>query len=176
MFWDDFNTGGTLSSLVLFPGLCYHSLDPGLNRRREKELSMKKNHRWISLRTKMNVLLVTVILFVSFGLLGICYAVHSRAVDRYFIAEADKAARAAVNDFASDSGLYIRSVVISDEFRAVRAEAEKAGDENILKDWMASHTSYMKEIPSGDYSLYDSYQIIRSRLGDLMFIFVFSCV
>ncbi|MBR4501162.1 MAG: PP2C family protein-serine/threonine phosphatase [Clostridia bacterium] len=132
---------------------------------------MIKNHRWISLRTKMNVLLVTVILFVSFGLLGICYAVHSRAVDRYFIAEVDKAARAAVSDFASDSALYIRDAVISDEFRSVRAEAEKAGDESVLKEWMASRTSYMKEVPAGDFSLYDSYQVILSRLAALRDIF-----
>ncbi|MBR6707716.1 MAG: PP2C family protein-serine/threonine phosphatase [Clostridia bacterium] len=132
---------------------------------------MKKKHRWVSLRTKMNVLLVTVILFVSFGLLGICYAVHSRAVDRYFIAEVDKAARAAVNDFASDSVLYIRKVVVSDEFQAVRAQAEKVDDESILKEWMASQASYMKDIPAIDYSLYDSYQVLLSRLTALRDVF-----
>ncbi len=121
---------------------------------------MKKEGRWISLKTKMNLLLIGVILAVSIGLLMIAYAVHSQKIDSIYISNVNKAALLALDSLNYQELRYIRDVVISEEFQSVRKRAVDAGDPGILESWMLECPAYYDSgpVPAEEYSFFDEYR------------------
>ena len=124
--------------------------------------------RRISLVTKTNLLLCSVILLVSLGLVAISYTIHARQIDEIFKTEVGQAARAALGTINTEAARFLRDTVLSEPFQLIRADAEKKDDEQIVQEWMASQPSDMgKDVSASNYSLYDEYRALCVSLEEV---------
>ena len=141
--------------------------DDKLNDRSEG-WKMGGKKRRISLVTKTSLLLCSVILLVSLGLVAISYTVHARQIDEIYQTEVNQAARAALGAINTDAARYVRDTVLSEAFQTIRADAEKKGYERIIQEWMSGQPSSMgKDVSVTDYSLYDEYKALCSELDEV---------
>ena len=94
-------------------------------------------HRRISLRTRLNIMIVAVILAVSAGLVITGYRAHCNKVDEFYFERCEEAAVT-----ASKNGGYmiadIWDAVSTDGFRQVRERAVAQNAEEIIREWMRS--------------------------------------
>ena len=90
--------------------------DDKLNDRSEG-WKMGGKKRRISLVTKTSLLLCSVILLVSLGLVAISYTVHARQIDEIYQTEVNQAARAALGAINTDAARYVRDTVLSEAFQ-----------------------------------------------------------
>ena len=97
-------------------------------------MNMKK--KYFSLRLKLNLLIAALILVVATGLLAISYQVFSGTADRLFFERLKNAADDAADNLYAPAVLELRDAFLSDEFQALRREAEVSGNETALRDWM----------------------------------------
>ena len=124
--------------------------------------------RRISLVTKTNLLLCSVILLVSLGLVAISYTIHARQIDEIYKTEVGQAARAALGTINTEAARFLRDTVLSEPFQLIRADAEKKDDEQIVQEWMASQPSGMgKDVSTSNYSLYDEYRALCVSLEEV---------
>jgi sigma-B regulation protein RsbU (phosphoserine phosphatase) len=137
-------------------------------RKEEREGEKAMSHRRISLRAKLNILIVIIILAVSAGLMITGYSAYCRKVDEFCF---DRCKEAAVTVSRSDGVLVedLWNAINTDEFRQVREKAVAQNDEEVIREWMRSKpridadgaeqddwVSYDQEITVS--SLYDEYE------------------
>lgn len=110
-------------------------------------------NRRISLRTKLNILIVFIILAVSAGLMITGYRAYCSKVDELYYERCEEAAVA----MSRNGGRFIEDIwnaINTDEFRQVKARAVAENDEKIIRDWMRSQF----QTDSSDNSLFDKYE------------------
>ena len=108
---------------------------------------MKRQPRRRSMQLKLNALVIGNILAVALGLMAISYYVFCQRVDDKNYSSLDRAAVACANNIAPEVIKFFWDSVNTDEFREVRDRAEKADNEQIIKDWLESK-------PGWDYTYY----------------------
>ena len=108
---------------------------------------MKRQPRRRSMQLKLNALVIGNILAVALGLMAISYYVFCQRVDDKYYSSLDRAAVACANNIAPEVIKFFWDSVNTDEFREVRDRAEKADNEQIIKDWLESK-------PGWDYTYY----------------------
>ena len=130
---------------------------------------MDGKKRRISLVTKTNLLLCSVILLVSLGLVAISYTIHARQIDEIYKNEVDQAARAAQGSIDTAAVERVRDAVLSEAFQRIRTEAEKKGNERTVREWMSGQPSSIGEDASGAtrYSLFDEYISLCASLEEI---------
>lgn len=132
----------------------------------------KKGNRRIGLSTKLNAIIVTSILIVSIGLVGISYSVYSKKVDSLYYDRAERASVAVAESYVAYSTIrYFWRTFNSDEFRNVRARAIEENDDKIIEDWMRNN-HLNKDNANDDStgqeleSLYDEYVYFSDMLQE----------
>ena len=95
-----------------------------------------KHHR-ISLSTRLNILIISIILAISLGLMMTSYRSYSRKVEEFCYARTEEAA-AIVSRSGGALMEDFRNVISSDEFRQVRKRAVAENDEEIIREWLKS--------------------------------------
>ena len=126
-----------------------------------------KHHR-ISLSTRLNILIISIVLAISLGLMMTSYRSYSRKVEEFCYARTEEAA-AIVSRSGGALMEDFRNVISSDEFRQVRKRAVAENDEEIIREWLKSKPRtdteeseprsgvlYDPELP--DTSLYGEYE------------------
>lgn len=113
---------------------------------------MNKRRR-ISLGTKLNVLIICIILAVSAVLMITSYSAYCRKVDEFCYGRCEEAA---VTASKSGSSLIedIRNAIDTDAFRQVREQAIAKNEEEIIREWMRSKPRADRP----DHSLYEEYE------------------
>lgn len=97
----------------------------------------------LSLRTKLNILIVLVILAVSLALMFTGYRAYCRKIDAFLFERCEEAA-IAVSDNGSRLTQHLWDAINTDEFRQVRQRAVAENDEEIIREWMQSNDLYDK--------------------------------
>ncbi len=95
----------------------------------------------LSLRTKLNILIVIVILAVSLALMFTGYRAYCRKIDAFLFERCEEAA-IAVSDNGSRLTQHLWDAINTDEFRQVRQRAVAENDEEIIREWMQSNDLY----------------------------------
>ncbi|MBQ3701564.1 MAG: SpoIIE family protein phosphatase [Oscillospiraceae bacterium] len=121
---------------------------------------MNKRRR-ISLGTKLNVLIVCIILAVSAVLMITSYSAYCRKVDEFCYGRCEEAA---VTASKSGSSLIedIRNAIDTDAFRQVREQAIAKNEEEIIREWMRSKPRADRP----DHSLYEEYEELVQTYDD----------
>ena len=148
---------------------------------------MDKTKKRVSLSAKMNLLIVSIILTVSVGLVLISSHFYSRKVTEYYFTQAELAAQAARDQILPDFAENLWNGVNTDEFRRVREEAVAAGDESLIMTWMRSRPSGVfpnddndgnahEELPDPEKEkeyddLYGDYEVLISVLKECVRLF-----
>ena len=133
-------------------------------------------NRIFSIRGKLNLLMIGIVLLLAAGLLAIFYHVFCREVDER---SNERLWRACYNadEVLSDSLLWdIRETFLSEEFRAQRELALEAGDETLIRDWLAQRigthlaeewNGTAEEFLQQGYTLEQEYEAVRSWLEEI---------
>ena len=87
---------------------------------------------------KLNVLVIGNILAVALGLMAISYYIFCQRVDDKYNASLERAAEACANNIDAEELEFFWKAIDTDEFREVHERAVKAGDEQIIRDWLQS--------------------------------------
>lgn len=121
---------------------------------------MNKRRR-ISLGTKLNVLIICIILAVSAVLMITSYSAYCRKVDEFCYGRCEEAA---VTASKSGSSLIedIRNAIDTDAFRQVREQAIAKNEEEIIREWMRSKPRADRP----DHSLYEEYEELVQTYDD----------
>ena len=113
------------------------------------------NHHRISLSTRLNILITSIILAISIGLMVTSYWSYCRKVEEFCYTRCEEAAATA----SQSQGVLIEgfwNVINSDEFRQVRERAVAENDEEIIREWMKSQPRTDTEVSEpGDGFSYD---------------------
>lgn len=113
---------------------------------------MKKKTRRFSIKLKINIFVILTVIAVAFGTASIAYFVSTDQIDSYYKQAASDNAR---NFAAMIDGDYIselRKEVESDEFQAIRDEAEQTQNDQLIEDRLK------------EKGLWDKYSQIRSMI------------
>ena len=97
----------------------------------------------VSLSLKLNLLIVSIILLITGGLVFFSYRVYSEKISELFIEQAVTAAEAAKEELIPDLVRHFWNEINTDEFRNVRENALKENNEKLISDWMHSRPSGM---------------------------------
>ena len=120
----------------------------------------RKEKRWVSLTFKLNVLILTITILLAGGLTAIAYQVNSDRVDRYYKQTTSEAASAVAAFMDGDYVARLKKALSTADFQAMHAAAEKAEDEEMVRQWLKDQELYESfEAISGDLVLY------RQKLG-----------
>ena len=95
-----------------------------------------------SLRGKLNLLVIVIILALSAGLMWISYSVFCEEVEEGYYDRLERAAQMTVDSMPGEWLLYFWDKVSSDEYRELQDLAKETGDDSILKKWFESQPSY----------------------------------
>ena len=98
-------------------------------------------NKHISLRTKLNILLILLILAVSSALMFTGYRAYCRKVDAFCFARCKEAASAASHSGSILTGRLWKAIN-TDEFRQLREQALAENDEEIIREWLISKDLY----------------------------------
>ena len=126
--------------------------------------------RRVSLRTRLNILIVFIILAVSVGLMATGYSAYCHKVDEFCSARCEEAA-VSVSQFGGTLIEDLRKAILTDEFRSVRARAIAENDEEIIREWLKSkpraeidesemYDSGWYDPEFSDSSLYSVYEVL----------------
>lgn len=138
-------------------------------------MSSKKR---ISLSVKLNLLIISIIILVSGGLVLISYRVYSSKISEYFFEQLNNAAQAAKSEIIPDIVEHFWDEINTDDFRKVREEAIAEDDEDIILNWMISRPSllnlYLSEDKPDDINPYaeidELYELNDSSINDSLFL------
>ena len=108
---------------------------------------MKRQPRRISVQIKLNALVISGILLVALGLMGISYYTFCRRVDERYEASLKKAADACANNVDADELRYFWNAVNTEEFRSVHDRAEAEKNEQLIEDWLKSKPGWYYDNP-----------------------------
>ena len=114
----------------------------------------------LSLRTKLNIFIVLVILAVSSALMFTGYRAYCRKIDA-FLFERCKEAAVAVSDNGSRLTKHLWEAINTAEFRQVRERAVAENDEEIIREWLQSKDLYDRYV-----NLVESYNEARKVFGE----------
>ena len=95
-----------------------------------------------SLRGKLNLLIIGIILVISAGLMSIAYYVFCQRVDDSYNERLQRAAEACSNNVDPYNVENIWNAITSEPFQEAYERAKAAGDESILRAWMDTQPSY----------------------------------
>lgn len=164
---------------------------------RVKESSMTRNSkRRISLSLKINLLIVSIIILVTLGLVMISSFIFGRNITRHYTEQTVFAAQAGKEEIIPDMVRHFWNEINTDEFRNMRAKALAAQDETMIRDWMISRPCWMEDMdfdgltidvdpfsdliyqdirPEEEYlyqdTLYHDYQIVIHTLDECKILF-----
>ena len=117
--------------------------------------------RRLPLSLKLNLLIVSVILIVTGGLVGICYRIYSLRVNEFYLSQSELAAEAAKEEILPELAAHLWQEINTDAFRKIREEALAAGDESLIRKWMISRPSFVNaDQPFSIQVDFDSYEDI----------------
>ena len=102
-----------------------------------------RSKKRVSLSLKLNLLIVSIILLITGGLVFFSYRVYSKKISELFIEQSVSAAEAAKEEIIPDMVKHFWDEINTDEFRKVRENALKENDEKMIADWMHSRPSGM---------------------------------
>ena len=154
----------------------------------ENNLNQRKKPR-VPLSLRMNLILVSIILLISGGLLWISYRIYANRVDTYYYEQAVSAAKSARDRITPEVVLNIWKQTHTDEFRAVRDAAKAADDERMIRNWMAGRPSGLIDVSESElwvddvpvefqdeygenaFSLWWDFDMICEQLQDCMNLF-----
>ena len=108
---------------------------------------MKRQPRRISVQIKLNALVISGILLVALGLMGISYYTFCRRVDERYEAALKKAADACANNVDADELRYFWNAVNTEEFRSVHDRAEAEKNEQLIEDWLKNKPGWYYDNP-----------------------------
>ncbi len=114
----------------------------------------------LSLRTKLNIWIVLVILAVSLALIFTGYRAYCRKIDAFLFERCEEAA-IAVSDNGSRLTKHLWEAINTDEFRQVRQRAVAENDEEIIREWLQLHDLYDRY-----EKLVESYNEARKAFGE----------
>ena len=97
----------------------------------------KSKRRGLSLGTKLELLIIVIILVVAAGLVGISYHVFCQRVDDDYFDRASRAAAAGAGYFYIDDVIAFRDAILSEAFQEQREKAAAANSPEMLRQWMA---------------------------------------
>ena len=95
-----------------------------------------------SLRGKLNLLIIGIILVISAGLMSIAYYVFCQRVDDSYNERLQRAAEACSNNVDPYNVENIWNAITSEPFQEAYDRAKASGDESILRTWMDTQPSY----------------------------------
>jgi len=139
---------------------------------------MRRSPRRVTMQIKLNALLVGSILTVAAGLVLISYYVFCQRVDEKNQKTMRHAAEVCAQNIESGMADNFWKEVNSDEFREIRDQAEQAGDEQIIRDWLMKRPGwyelrYVTENPEEEaepeteklyFTLMDDYGIMTEEM------------
>ena len=129
----------------------------------------------VSLSVKLNLLIVSIILLVTGGLVFISYRVYSKKISEHYIEQSKLAAQAAKEETIPEFVKHFWDEIDTDNFRKIREEALSANDEDMILNWMRSRPSAFSNTANSDFHLgIDSYEEIidniqKPNMGSLYF-------
>lgn len=100
---------------------------------------MKQKQRRVSLRIKLPVFLVLTVLIAAFGTAAIAFITSVNQINNYYKQCAADNARNFASLVDADFLLELRSAAESDEFQALRDEAEENEDEEPIREYLTEH-------------------------------------
>ena len=106
---------------------------------------MKRKPRRISIQLKLNALVISSILAVALGLTLISYYVFCQRVDNEYYSSLERASKACASNFAPEEMMYFWQSINTEEYRKLREQATKVGDEKIIEEWMLSKPGYFSD-------------------------------
>ena len=113
----------------------------------------------LPLSLKLNLLIVSVILLVTGGLVWISYRIYSSKINEYYLSQSKLAAEAAKEKIIPEMAANLWNEINTNEFRKIREEALAAGDESLIQNWMISRPSFLYAYePFGIIVDLDSYE------------------
>ena len=140
-----------------------------------------------SLSLKLNLLLISVILLITIGLVLISYRVYSITISEHFITQTEMAAQAAKEEILPELVRHLWKEINTDEFRKIREKAINENDEDIIRNWMMSKPSGIiilaasadridldvmdLDNPYQSDNLYTDYQLMADQLNELTILF-----
>lgn len=98
------------------------------------ECQVKK--RRFSINTKLQLLVILVVLVVSFGIGLTAYAVNVEQIDRYFKRISFNSATNFATFIDPDFFVRLRETAESEEFQAIRETAEQTGNESLIENYL----------------------------------------
>ncbi len=128
---------------------------------------MEKPKRKVSLRTKLNILIIGIILTVAAGLIWITYSAYCEKVEEDCKDRLTHAVEAGLRTFSVEELDYFWSYISSDEYQALREEAVQTGNAQMLINWMKTKPSYLSGVLAEGLSvvtLYEDYQSFMQAL------------
>ena len=117
-----------------------------------------EHKRRVSLAIKLNIMIIAMLLVMAYGLVALLYRVQCDNIDEIYGENAQRYVRLALDLVPpGDIALLIRTVE-SEEFKAVRAQAQAAGDESLMIEWLA------QQVDSDSITLWDDCEVILYSL------------
>ncbi|MBQ7706365.1 MAG: sensor domain-containing diguanylate cyclase [Lachnospiraceae bacterium] len=113
---------------------------------------MESERKGLSVKTKMYIFVVVMVLAVAFGTAAIAFKTSVNQIDRYYKQGAADNARNFASMVDGDYVVELREVVESEEYQQLRDRAEAEDDESLIED-------YLKE-----KGLWDKYDEIRKMI------------
>jgi sigma-B regulation protein RsbU (phosphoserine phosphatase) len=123
---------------------------------------MRKN----GIGVKMYSFVSAIALIIAAGLIFISYSVHGQRIDTMYKEMTVESAKTSASFVNGDNVERFTELFKSEEYQALRAEAEKTGDMEPIKNWMMEKGMY------DDYTeLWDYLQTFRDKMG-LLYLYI----
>ena len=98
----------------------------------------KSSKKRVSLSVKLNLLIISVILLVTVGLVLISYRIYSKRISEYYLSQIESAAQSAKEEILPDMVANFWNEINTDDFIKVHEAALAERDETLIRDWMIS--------------------------------------
>ena len=122
--------------------------------------------RRVSLALKMNILIIAAIIGIAFGLVLIAFFLNTRQIRNMYLNQLDRVARLCRMAVYEEDADWLIEELCTEEFLAVKKQAEEQDDPEILTEWMQSRMSlYGDDMP--EYTMYDEWSLLCSVLDEL---------
>lgn len=132
----------------------------------ETEITPVRKRRRVSLALKLNILIIAAIIGIAFGLVLIAFFLNSRQVRNMYLNQLDRVARMCRMAVFEEDADWLMEVLCSDEFLALKKQAEEQEDPEILIEWMQSRTAlYGDDI--ADYNMFEQWSMMCSVLNEI---------
>jgi diguanylate cyclase (GGDEF)-like protein len=100
---------------------------------------MEKGRRFFSVKLKIYIFVATTVLVVALGTSLIAYLISANRIDAYYRQNTSDNARNVASMVDGDFLAELKVVAVSEEFQALRDQAEKEDDEEIIITYLQEH-------------------------------------